>query len=346
MKFSVLIPVYNVEKYLDQCLNSVLMQDYSDFEVILVNDGSTDKSPSICREYAEKDKRIKYFDKKNEGLLLTRRFSIKQASGEYIVFLDSDDFWEQGILSKLSKEIEYTDVDMICYRFRIVNDNGDTIHEDVDLFPDRMLFNKDNKEVFMRAFLGTTRLNNIWIKCVKSTIVDRDTDYRPFEDKKGEDILQSIALIRNAKLILYLNDVFVNYRMSPSGRGRNFKLKYVDDYDSVKQYVYSNLMKMDVSDSVMNIFYTQYIERLMSHMGPIVASVKNLQSFISECKHIENFVLYQKTSKTVSPREIAFFGRSDYINIKKHRYFLIYCNHRIRNVGRKTMSHLYRRERT
>ena len=99
MRFSVLIPVYNVEKYLDQCLTSVLTQDYSDFEVVLVNDGSTDQSPIICQKYAESDPRVKYYDKNNEGLLLTRRYSIKRASGEYIVFLDSDDYWEPGRVS-------------------------------------------------------------------------------------------------------------------------------------------------------------------------------------------------------------------------------------------------------
>ena len=339
MRFSVLIPVYNVEKYLDQCLKSVLTQDYEDFEVILVNDGSTDQSPTICRKFSAQDNRIKYFDKENEGLLLTRRFSINQAIGEYIVFLDSDDYWEQGVLSKLNKEIESSNADMICYRFRIVTDDGEPVYEDIDVFPDRTQFNKDNKEVFIKVFLGSTRLNNIWIKCVRSTIVDKDMDYRPFEDKKGEDILQSIALIRNANLILYINDVFVNYRMSPSGRGRNFKLKYIDDYNSVKQYVYSNLIDMHISDSVMDVFFIQYIERLMSHIGPMALSVKDLKSFIAECKHIENFSLYQKTSAIVPPGEISSSSRNDYINLKKHRYAFIYNYYRVKKRIKTIISH-------
>ena len=197
MRFSVLIPVYNVEKYLDQCLKSVLTQDFTDFEVILVNDGSTDQSPVICKSIAESDSRVKFYDKENEGLLLTRRFSIKQASGEYILFLDSDDFWEQGVLTKLNQEIEAYHVDMICYRFRIITDAGKHIKDDIGVFPDRSFFDKDNKEVFLKEFVRSSRLNNMWIKCVRSSIVDREADYSAFGDKKAKicyNLLHSLKM--------------------------------------------------------------------------------------------------------------------------------------------------------
>ena len=207
MLFSILIPVYNVERYLEQCLESVLNQDFRDFEVILVNDGSTDSSGSICMKYARGDTRVKYFEKKNEGLLQTRRYSIKRASGEYILFLDSDDFWEPGVLS--------------------------AIREDRGIFPDRTVFTAESKEIFLKELVSSSRLNMLWTKCVRKTIIDVETDYTRFGDKKGEDLLQSVPLIRNAASILYLDDVFVNYRMSSSGRGRNFKLRHLDDYEVI-----------------------------------------------------------------------------------------------------------------
>ena len=339
MRFSILIPVYNVEKYLEECLESVLSQDYSDFEVILVNDGSTDQSPAICRKYAEKDVRIKYYDKKNEGLLLTRRFSIRKASGEYILFLDSDDYWESGILSKIDREIKNSQADLICYRFRRVSDDGEYLGDDTGIFPDNSTFTKENKEEFIAEFVRSPRLNPLWSKCAKYSIVDKDTDYTAFGDKKGEDLLQSIALIRNADSIRYLDTVFVNYRQSPTGRARNFKIKYLDDYEVVKKHIHSNLVDMKVSDSVMRIFYTRYIEGIVSYIKAIIAISKNLEEFIDKCRHIESFSLYKEASEIVSPKDVNHSCQNLYYNFREHRYSLIYFYNRARIQIKKIIIH-------
>lgn len=334
MRFSVLIPVYNVEKYLEQCIRSVLTQDFSDFEVILVNDGSTDQSPIICKHFAEIDSRIKYYDKKNEGLLLTRRFSIKRASGEYIVFLDSDDYWEPGILSTLNKEIETCHADLICYRYQIITDEGKIVCKDNGVFPDRSFFNQENKESFLKEFIGSSRLNVLWSKCVRSEIVDKDADYSSFGDKKGEDLLQSIALIRNAETILYLDDVFVNYRMSPSGRGRNFKIKYLYDFNAVKEHVYTNLFSMNVSDSIMDTFLRRYMESLVSFIELTAINVKGYHSFKKVCKNVEGFSLYKKFCEISPPIEIIDFRRYQYINLRKHRYIILYLFYKVKKLAR------------
>lgn len=339
MRFSILIPVFNVEKYLAQCLESVLMQDYSDFEVILVNDGSTDQSPLICKNFAERDNRIRYYNKKNEGLLLTRRFSIRHASGEYILFLDSDDFWEPGILSSLNREIVSSHADLICYRYRKVTDDGKFISDDIGVFPDRSFFNRESKEAFLIEFVRSSRLNVLWAKCVRHSIIDEDADYSLFEDKKGEDLLQSIALIRNADTILYLDDVFVNYRQTPLGRARTFKMKYLDDYEIVKTHIYSNLVEMKVSDTIINAFYIRYIESLIDYVESIVAVTMDLREFKEYIKKIENFPLYKKVSVIIQPDTVKSSCKADYINIKKHRYLFVYLYHKTRILIKNIISH-------
>lgn len=97
-KISIIIPVYNAEKYLRECLDSVLAQTFQDFEVLLINDGSTDNSGQICDEYAEKDKRIKVFHKENGGVSAARNLGIENAKGEWITFVDSDDFIGENFL--------------------------------------------------------------------------------------------------------------------------------------------------------------------------------------------------------------------------------------------------------
>ncbi len=107
MRFSVIVPVYNVESYLNECVDSILGQDYDDFEIILVDDGSLDNSPAICDEYAEKDSRVRVIHKPNGGASDARNVGIKEAGGDYLVFVDSDDFWTTNkVLTKINDTIE------------------------------------------------------------------------------------------------------------------------------------------------------------------------------------------------------------------------------------------------
>ena len=109
---SIIVPVYNVEEYLKQCLDSILEQTFSNYEVILVNDGSTDSSGLICQEYAEKDVRIRYFEKENGGISDARNYGIEQVKGEYLTFVDSDDFLDASHLNVLYNALVNNDVDI------------------------------------------------------------------------------------------------------------------------------------------------------------------------------------------------------------------------------------------
>lgn len=107
MIFSVIVPIYNVEQYLIECVESVLLQDFNDYEIILVNDGSTDGSAEICNKYAEKYPQISVIHKENEGNSVARNLGIKRSKGDYVIFLDSDDFWEgTNVLSDLFEIIK------------------------------------------------------------------------------------------------------------------------------------------------------------------------------------------------------------------------------------------------
>ncbi len=116
MQFSIVIPVYNVAPYLRECVDSVLAQNSTDYEIILVDDGSTDNSPAICDEYAEKYSQIKVIHKANGGLSDARNFGIKKAQGDYLMFLDSDDFWNrENVLLDLHNIIKENNPDLIIH---------------------------------------------------------------------------------------------------------------------------------------------------------------------------------------------------------------------------------------
>ena len=112
---SVIVPVYNVEKYLDRCVKSILSQSFSDFELLLVDDGSPDRCGEMCDEYAKGDSRIKAFHKRNGGLSDARNFGIEKALGEYLMFVDSDDYIHEQMLETLHRLITENDADLaVC----------------------------------------------------------------------------------------------------------------------------------------------------------------------------------------------------------------------------------------
>jgi len=120
-KISVVVPVYNVEKYLRECVDSVIAQTFTDFELILVDDGSPDKSGKICDEYATKDSRVRVFHKTNGGVVDARFFGLRQARGDYVVFLDSDDSWTRTALAGLWAETRDGTIDYVRAGFMYEN---------------------------------------------------------------------------------------------------------------------------------------------------------------------------------------------------------------------------------
>lgn len=119
MKFSVVIPVYKVEEYLDECVQSVLGQTYTDVEVILVDDGSPDRCGAMCDDWAKKDYRIRVIHQENGGLSAARNTGISNAQGDYILFLDSDDWWENDrVLEAIAEQLFRTPVDVLSFNYR------------------------------------------------------------------------------------------------------------------------------------------------------------------------------------------------------------------------------------
>ncbi len=112
-KVSIIVPVYNVENYVEKCICSIISQTYKNIEIIIINDGSTDNSKQICEKYASKDNRIKFFNKENEGLATTRNYGIEKASGEFILFVDSDDYIEKDAVEILLAKIKEKNLDVV-----------------------------------------------------------------------------------------------------------------------------------------------------------------------------------------------------------------------------------------
>ena len=125
MKLSIIVPIYNVASYLRKCVDSLLTQDISDYEIILVDDGSPDECPQICDEYAEKYDNIRVVHQKNAGLSAARNSGIKIATGDYIMFVDSDDYLQPNVLGALLEQVKRDNLDVLRFRYQNVRESGE-----------------------------------------------------------------------------------------------------------------------------------------------------------------------------------------------------------------------------
>ena len=224
MLFSIVIPVYNVETYLDECLHSILSQATEfkgECEVLLIDDGSTDRSGKICDEYLEKyPEIIRVFHNTNHGLLWTRRFGFKQVQGDYVINCDSDDLLENEALERLNSVVKkYKYPDIVIYNHNSYDGKNKTI-----AFKDIFTTGQDcvvEKEAVLKEYLSRHSIVSVCGKMVKRTCIDVNRDYANFgRISTGEDTLQSIEFFSNAKTFVYLNQVIYDYRCGSGMTGK------------------------------------------------------------------------------------------------------------------------------
>lgn len=233
MKFSVLIPVYNVKKYIKECLDSVVFQSYSDFEVVIVDDGSTDGSGDICDAYqSQYPERITVFHNINRGLMLSRRFGIQHSRGEILVFVDSDDYVDTHMLERLNEIFESKSPDMVIYGFyRFVD--GHNEEKEIIHLPYKGIYTiKTNEEFleFKKKFVIDHVCTNMWQKAVKRSCVDVDQDYTQWKASRCEDVIQSLPLLDQADEITFLDEPLYYYRKNDAAMTATERPENLPDY--------------------------------------------------------------------------------------------------------------------
>ena len=218
MFFSILIPVYQVERYLRQCVDSVLGQSEKEYEILLVDDGSTDGSGAICDEYAARYPDIvRVIHQENKGLLLARRTAIQAARGDWVVHLDSDDYLLPGALKAIRETAERNSADLVLCKVAYGDEGGTEILRESDLpFTDNETF-PDKKKLLMQ-FLYGGQLTAFYQKIARRDIVDIDGDYERWKHVNiMEDHLQSLPLLDRCSMPVFLDKAVVYYRINRGG---------------------------------------------------------------------------------------------------------------------------------
>lgn len=250
MRFSIVVPVYNTKKYLKTSLDSIVAQTFRDYEVIAVNDGSTDNSLSIVNEYAEKYG-IKVFDKQNGGCYAARVDGIVNSNGEYIINLDSDDcFSSNTVLAELDKRLQELDnPDILIYGYNEMSDDGKIIKT---IERKNESFVNDGLKNFYKRFLGSTEFNSIWSKVFRKELFSAEQIIRK-RINMCDDVFVSLNILESASSIECIDAVFYNYRIRPTSLVRQYKksdLINICVYDKMSEFISKKGLGEEYSETV------------------------------------------------------------------------------------------------
>ena len=289
---SVIIPVYNAENYLEQCLNSIKNQTYKNFEVIIVNDGSKDNTEVICKRFLEDDSRFRYFSKENGGVSSARNFGLDNANGHYITFIDGDDWVEHNHLEILIKSITENNSDIAICSYKEFDNNIDTYYTIVYTKQEKNLLNfeKMNRDDFLIIFPKLMSINvcfnNAVAKLFRKELVTNlrfDTSI-----KYGEDLDFYFSLYLNVESISYVDELTYVYRIHGDSTTSNFNQEYAEQELSIFKKMFKKIQEIGLP----TIHYFNKFQKLLKARVNYIKNKVLLNEHLGFLKNIEGTVTY------------------------------------------------------
>ena len=299
---SFVIPVYNVEEYLRECVDSILYQIDDSCEIILVDDGSTDGSGDICDEYKAKSDIIKVIHKENTGVADTRNFGIKQATGKYITFVDSDDFIENGSLAKIFEWAKECSVD-VCLLNGVKWYSDSKEHLIDEIFDKEQIQNKNPEDVLYYLSNADKFPGSACMKLFRRKFILNSNIYFPINRKHGEDLTFVRKAFLNAKSFDYLKIKFYKYRQERKESATHFvnDVSFFDIYKFISESVEEcNSIKRAYPKkyiSLMNFVAYEYCILLWQMQYVSIEKKQEAQKIVSEYEWLLNFSRMSKVKK-------------------------------------------------
>lgn len=332
---SIVIPIYNAEKYLPMCLESILKQSYSELEIICVNDGSTDESSDLLRTYANSDKRIKIIDKKNEGVSSARNTGIEKACGEYLIFVDADDWIDSDTCGQALQAMVNNQADVVFWSY-VSESNG--------LQSYKRIFNKDIvfdkvmcEDILHRRYVGlygeelkhpemSDSLSPVWGKMYKLSLV-RDIQAQFVNlDEIGtyEDGLFNLNVFGCIKKAVYLNKNYYHYRRdnidsATSKYNPRLVEQWANLYSIIEDYI-----KTNINDTRKEGIYLQALEnrKALGIQGIVLNICSENCSFLKKRRELREVLKterYHKALETLDVSEMPIYWRLFYQSAKEKK---------------------------
>lgn len=258
-KFSVILPIFNTEKYLKACLDSIINQTYKNLEIICVDDGSTDGSLKILEEYSSKDSRIKIINQQNQGVSAARNVGIDNATGDYVSFVDPDDWVELNMYETLNKYIQEKNPAVLLFEYNVCYEQTDKVMSKIFTKKMKSRFNIDIANRNRYNFYDFEKdkilfyVDSIWNKVYSIEMLNKyNFRFPPF--KKGEDTLLILNILLHKISVDCVTDVFYNYRIRVSSTiTKEYYFNTLSIFDKL-DYISKMLKECDVDSELKNGF--------------------------------------------------------------------------------------------
>lgn len=291
---SIIVPVYNVKEYLEKCVDSILNQTYKNIEIILINDGSTDGSKELCDEIAKKDDRIMVIHKENGGVSETRNIGIDKSKGEYISFVDSDDYITPDFCETLYKALKENNAEISSVKFRMVRENGEKIFEEgEDRYNTPSIETKiyEGNEIIKESLLMKSFKSYVCTKLYKKELL-QDNKFKV--GTNYEDLLFNYEVMKQANKLAYINKECYFYLKRRNSITATCSEKNLNDFIDVVIYKYNDLNNRIPEYKVYNI-YTLIYSLISIGIKYIIANdkfielEKKIDYLINEIKEYVNY---------------------------------------------------------
>lgn len=318
---SVIVPVYNSEKTLKHCLDSIIDQTYKNIEIIIVNDGSTDNSETICKEYQNKDRRIKYIYQNNSGVSNARNNGIKYSNGQYVSFVDSDDYISPDMIFKMYKALKKEKVDVIrCKAIRLESNNMQTPESLYELENKKITSNEITKNVILHFITDEKTIGSyVWVLLINKEIIMEFNEKLYFM----EDTDFFIKLLLNINSIYFLNEAlyFYNYNTESISKNKNNSVSNIygilDAAESIKTFLITKNINID-----------DILKRFNNNIFNLIFSKMKLYSdnIFKECLNLRRIFKDNRLKSIVnnmSFRHLTLIKKIEYILVRMKLYIVL-----------------------
>lgn len=335
-KVSIIVPIYNAMPYLGQCIESVLAQTFTDFKLILIDDGSTDQSGQVCEQYKQKDERIYVYHQTNKGVGAARNKGIDLANGDYIMFIDPDDWIESNLLEEIYDKAEKEKVDLVLWSLTtmIYNPKGTLINKVAIQAEDQIW---TSKEACQNHFITIAKWNDLllgvpWNKFYRRDIIKAHHLRFP-KLRRRQDIIFNIDYYKHINSLSTTSKVYSNYRVIDKG----YEHKVSRDYADIAIYVYRHYKALFTSWEKYKNEEKQFLENyFLSDILRIMGYCMNPEwkwSFKERYRYISEIMRKKEVQQVAKQFEIkakvkglrAYSDRFKIKWLKKNRILLMLC---------------------
>lgn len=345
-KISIVVPVYNVEQYIKKCLESLVRQTFKDIEIIIIDDGSPDESYKIYEQYADRDDRIKIIKKKNEGVSEARNTGIQNASGDFLMFVDSDDWMEPDGCEILYNEYLKNKADLVVADAHTVTNGKKYINR--IFLRDFVTDSRDFIRQYQAACIGygynpmpadktnVSGLGSPWNKLYsRKIIVDNNLKYDPYVKGIYDDNLFTLYYLSAIHKVSYVAKPIYNYRIVTQSLTQSFKANSLEISSRIFEKIQEFIKKQEEPQFFEKPFYMYVIRRLSAELSVYYFCRQNGKKFSEQKKELKTMLEkepYATALKNVEADKLMFAHKLTYYTAKMNWPFGMWLTLRVRRV--------------